>query len=143
MSPIVQALIEGVSSHPRQLPNIHCYFPQKRTSVLSKRGDTGNRCLDSSICCYLLSGPDLVRCRVLVPLAQAVVVIKTFSPSPRGRVGITPATFWEQKQAPEKRLIKIFGDRGNKGFYALMGYERPLTHPIKQKEMPAPDLFRS
>ena len=29
----------------------------------------------------------------------------------------------------------MFGDEGSKGFYALMGYERPISHPQKQREL--------
>ena len=35
---------------------------------------------------------------------------------------------------PEEATI-VFGDQGSKGFYALMGYERPLSHPEKQREL--------
>ncbi len=36
---------------------------------------------------------------------------------------------------PSDKAQKIFGDRGQRGFYALMGYDRPRSHPMKQKEM--------
>ncbi len=36
---------------------------------------------------------------------------------------------------PPAEAIKVFGDKGSKGFYALMGYEWPLTHPQKQREL--------
>ena len=36
---------------------------------------------------------------------------------------------------PPSEATKIFGNKGSKGFYALMGYDRPITHPQKQKEL--------
>ena len=36
---------------------------------------------------------------------------------------------------PPSEAVKIFGEKGSKGFYALMGYERPLSHPQKQREL--------
>ena len=36
---------------------------------------------------------------------------------------------------PPSEATKIFGDKGTNGFYALMGYEQPLSHPEKQREL--------
>ena len=36
---------------------------------------------------------------------------------------------------PPEEATKVFGDEGSKGFYALMGYERPISHPEKQREL--------
>ena len=36
---------------------------------------------------------------------------------------------------PPSEATKIFGNSGSKGFYTIMGYERPISHPEKQREM--------